>query len=103
MRCSRLLFAVVLLAFSTTAGATTITFNTDPFAGSTALVTPGRRDADLRILARLTNLVGQHGRDAMATFSDGNFELLALVPEPSGALLFTSAGVVWALCVALRR
>jgi hypothetical protein len=31
------------LAFSSTATATTFTFNTDPFAGSTALTTPGRQ------------------------------------------------------------
>jgi hypothetical protein len=32
-----------VLAFSSPAGATTFTFNTDPFAGSAALTTPGRQ------------------------------------------------------------
>ena len=33
----------VLLTVCSTAHATTFTFNTDPFAGSTALTTPGRQ------------------------------------------------------------
>jgi hypothetical protein len=35
--------ALALLSFASTADATTFTFNTDPFAGSTALTTPGRQ------------------------------------------------------------
>jgi hypothetical protein len=35
--------ALALLAFASTANATTFTFNTDPFAGSTAPITPGRQ------------------------------------------------------------
>jgi hypothetical protein len=42
--------------------------------------------ADLKILARMTNLPGQGGRDALATFTAGNF-VLRQVPEPSSALL----------------
>jgi hypothetical protein len=206
MRCSSLCFAAALLAFSTTAGATPFTFDTDPFAGSTAPTDPGRQvvggepfitfsiatdkfvfdpavfgigpvitlandvienvpttgvnavvlrsfdndgdpgtpfnagtaatlianrittpgpgffiyfnqgldlprlvfsadldssDADLKILARLTNLTGQGGRDAMATFSDANFDVL--VPEPSGVLLLSSAGAIWVLRGVVRR
>ncbi|MGH9324619.1 MAG: hypothetical protein ACRD21_09180 [Vicinamibacteria bacterium] len=35
--------AVVLSALSSTVNATTFSFNTDPFAGSDALITPGRQ------------------------------------------------------------
>jgi hypothetical protein len=43
MRNSTLCVAAVLLTLSATATATTFTFNTDPFAGSDALTTPGRQ------------------------------------------------------------
>lgn len=36
--------------------------------------------ADLKILARMTNLGGQAGRDALPTFTEANF---TIVPEPS--------------------
>jgi hypothetical protein len=54
--------------------------------------------ADLRVLARLTNLSGQAGRDALPTFTAANF---ALVPEPSPLVLLAAALV--ALLPALRR
>lgn len=38
-----LFLATALIGFCTTAGAGTITFSEDPFAGSTALTTPGRQ------------------------------------------------------------
>jgi hypothetical protein len=38
-----LFLATALIGFCTTAGAGTITFDTDPFAGTTALTTPGRQ------------------------------------------------------------
>lgn len=47
--------------------------------------------ADLKILARMTNLLGQQGQ--MASFTEANFQL---VPEPSGFLLMTAAGVLLA-------
>jgi hypothetical protein len=43
MRCSSLHVAAALFTLSTTASAATIPFVTDPFAGSTALTTPGRQ------------------------------------------------------------
>jgi PEP-CTERM motif len=52
--------------------------------------------ADLKVLARMTNLGGQPGRDALPTFSESNFEI---VPEPS-SLLLMGAG---AILVRLRR
>jgi hypothetical protein len=42
--------------------------------------------ADLKILARLTNLTGQSGRDALPTFTEANFAL-SQVPEPSALAL----------------
>jgi len=58
--------------------------------------------ADLKILFRLTNLTGQGGRDAFPTFTAANFEFTT-VPEPSGALLMMSAGVMLACRQAWRR
>lgn len=52
--------------------------------------------ADLKVLARMTNLAGQPGRDALPTFTEANFEI---VPEPS-SLLMMGAG---AILVRLRR
>jgi hypothetical protein len=43
MRCSILFVAAVLLALPATVEADTFSFTTDPFAGSTALTTPGRQ------------------------------------------------------------
>ena len=57
---------------------------------STDLSDPG---ADLKILARLTNLGGQDGRDQLAGFGAGNF---ALIPEPSTLALLLLPGL-WAL------
>jgi hypothetical protein len=42
--------------------------------------------ADLKVLARMQNLVGDPGRAAIPTFSEANFAL-AEVPEPSSLLL----------------
>jgi hypothetical protein len=45
--------------------------------------------ADLKVLARITNLEGQ--RDALPTFTASNF---AVVPEPSSLLLMVGAGAL---------
>jgi hypothetical protein len=51
---------------------------------------------DLRILARLTNLSGQPGRDALASFTAANFQIVTTpVPEPSTIVLLASAAVIW--------
>jgi hypothetical protein len=56
--------------------------------------------ADLRILARLTNLTGQNGRDAFPTITASNFVLApTAVPEPSSVLL-VAAGL---LAIGARR
>lgn len=56
--------------------------------------------ADLRILARMVNLSGQSGRDALSTFTESNF---VTIPEPSTFLLMTAAGALWGCCAILRR
>jgi hypothetical protein len=58
--------------------------------------------ADLQILARMTNLTGQTGRDAMANFSAANFNITN-VPEPSSFLLMSGAGALWACGFLYRR
>ena len=55
--------------------------------------------ADLKIIARLTNLTGAAGREALADFTAANF---ATVPEPSTLLLGT-AGTLYFARRALRR
>ncbi len=43
--------------------------------------------ADLKILARLTNLGGQSGRDALASFGAANFAITGAAPVPEPATL----------------
>jgi hypothetical protein len=56
--------------------------------------------ADLKILARITNLTGGAGQAAMANFTATDFAIVNTVPEPSSMLLLTSGG---ALLAFLRR
>src|SRR5215469_1745858 len=61
-------------------------------------------DADLKILARMLNLNGQEGRNAMPTFTAANFEITSTtspVPEPSSVVMILS--VLAACLYALRR
>ena len=49
--------------------------------------------ADLKILARMTNLSGQPGRDALGSFTVNNFQIVATpVPEPATLTLLASVG-----------
>jgi hypothetical protein len=57
--------------------------------------------ADLKVLARMTNLTGQPGRDELANFTAANFAVQT--PEPASALLLISGGAFWACRHALRR
>jgi len=43
--------------------------------------------SDLRILARMLNLNGQTGRNALTNFTGRNFEITTATPEPSTALV----------------
>lgn len=56
--------------------------------------------ADLKILARMTNLSGQSGRDALSSFTADNF---TVVPEPSSLLLFAVAGALSARRYSRRK
>jgi len=48
--------------------------------------------ADLKILARMLNLTGQNGRNALAGFTAANFEITSTpVPEPASLALFGAA------------
>jgi hypothetical protein len=52
--------------------------------------------ADLKILARMTNLSGSAGRDALASFTAANFQTVATpVPEPATLTLLASVGGLW--------
>ena len=46
--------------------------------------------ADLKILARMTNLTGTGGQEAMAQFTSQNFAFAAPIPEPATMLLLGS-------------
>jgi hypothetical protein len=58
--------------------------------------------ADLKVLARMTNLSGQIGRDAIPTFTAANFQFTT-VPEPASLSLMAVAGLVGAGRRYLRR
>ena len=59
-------------------------------------------DADLKVIARLTNLTGVDGQTALANFTPDNFEIQA-IPEPSSFVLMSAAGLVAAFAGARRR
>ena len=59
-------------------------------------------NADLKVLARMTNLSGQVGRDAIPTFTAANFQITT-VPEPATLSLMAVAGIAGAGRRYLRR
>jgi PEP-CTERM motif len=62
-------------------------------------------NADLKILARMLNLNGQAGRDALPFFSAANFEFTtsaSTAPEPASLSMMGMAGIA-ACCYLLRR
>jgi hypothetical protein len=59
--------------------------------------------ADLKVLARMNNLTGQAGRDALPNFSAANFEITSTpVPEPS-TLTMIALGAIGGARRLLRR
>jgi len=58
--------------------------------------------ADLKILARMTNLAGPDGQLAMQQFTAANFALAPPIPEPSSLILFGS-GVALLAGLKLRQ
>ena len=59
--------------------------------------------ADLKILARMLNLTGQSGRDAVPTFTGANFAVTTTVPEPSSFLTFAAVGLIGTFFHRLRK
>ena len=45
--------------------------------------------ADLKVLARMVNLGGQTGRDALPNFTAANFDV-QVIPEPTSVLLLAT-------------
>lgn len=61
--------------------------------------------SDLKILARMLNLNGPEGRNAIPTFTAANFEItggISTAPEPSSLLMMTGVGLI-GVCYILRR
>jgi hypothetical protein len=59
-------------------------------------------DADLKVLARMTNLTGAEGQAALATFTSANFAV-ASVPEPSTLSFLFGAAALLAARAGRRR
>ena len=60
--------------------------------------------ADLKILARMVNLTGDSGRNAVPTFSAANFALTTAVPEPSSFFgIILAAGLAAGCCIWRRK
>jgi len=62
-------------------------------------------NSDLKVLARMLNLNGPAGQNAIPTFTAANFEITAATntaPEPSSFLMMIGVGLIGA-CYALRR
>jgi hypothetical protein len=63
-------------------------------------------DADLQILARMLNLNGQTGRNAIPTFTAANFEITTATseaPEPSSFAMTALVGAIGGFCYVRRR
>ena len=59
--------------------------------------------ADLKILARMVNLTGDSGRNAVPTFSAENFAITTAVPEPSSFFVILAAGLAAGCCIWRRK
>jgi hypothetical protein len=60
-------------------------------------------NADLKVLARMLNLNGQAGRDAMPTFTASNFAITTTTPEPASLFMILPAICVGLYAVRRRR
>jgi hypothetical protein len=62
-------------------------------------------DADLKILARMLNLFGAEGMNAMPTFTERNFEITTATnaPEPSTLFMLTGAAMIVACRYARKK
>lgn len=57
-------------------------------------------NADLKVLARMINLTGPEGRNAIPTFTASNFAITSSVPEPSSFGIILS---LLAMCLYVKR
>jgi hypothetical protein len=60
-------------------------------------------DADLKVLARMLNLTGDEGRNALPTFTASNFEFTTATPEPSQIYPICAAMLLLAATELARR
>ena len=60
-------------------------------------------NADLKILARMLNLTGPGGRNAIPTFTAADFAITTATPEPSSFSMITFVCVIGACCCIVRR
>ena len=60
-------------------------------------------NSDLKVVARLTNLTGQEGRDSFPTFTSTNFQVGTVPETASNLTLLMSAGALLAGHFSLRR
>jgi hypothetical protein len=59
--------------------------------------------ADLKVLARMLNLTGQSGRDAVPTFTAANFAIATAAPEPSSFWAILAVSIAGGGCFIARR
>jgi hypothetical protein len=60
-------------------------------------------NADLKILARMLNLNGAVGRNAIPTFTAANFAITTATPEPSTFSMIAFVCVIAACCIVRRK
>jgi hypothetical protein len=60
-------------------------------------------NADLKILARMLNLNGQGGRNAIPTFTAANFAITTATPEPSTFSMIMLVGAIGACSIVRRK
>lgn len=59
--------------------------------------------ADLKVLARMLNMTGQPGINALSTFSTNNFTIESAVPEPSSFAMLSGGIAILTFGAARRR
>jgi len=60
-------------------------------------------NADLKVLARMLNLTGAEGMNALPSFTASNFSISAAAPEPSTLSMFVGVGLICVGYCGFRR